>query len=152
VIPFGIQWANFGQIQITQPVVREISLWGMGVLALLTATGIFVMTKLKRANPWFMGAMLVSMIVTMMDVRLTALPSEATNIAQLFIGEFWADSNHAASRTRNFSVGNGSAGASHCHRYFCDDETQARQPLVYGCNVGVNDRHHDGCSFNRITQ
>ena len=86
VIPFGIQWANFGQIQITQPVVREISLWGMGVLAHLTAIGIFVMMKLKRANPWFMGAMLVSMIVTMMDVRLTALPSEATNIAQLFIG------------------------------------------------------------------
>ena len=47
------------------PTVRDVSWPGLALLALLTGAGALVMDRLGRANPWFMGAMLVSMAVTM---------------------------------------------------------------------------------------
>ena len=39
-----------------------------------------------RANPWFIGALLVAMGLTMADVTLSAVPQSLTNAAQLVIG------------------------------------------------------------------
>jgi membrane AbrB-like protein len=44
------------------------------------------MTRTRRANPWFMGALLVAMLLTMLGIELSALPQWMTNTAQLFIG------------------------------------------------------------------
>src|SRR5574343_1952056 len=44
------------------------------------------MRRLGRANPWFMGALLVTMAVTLSGVFLSGLPQWLTNAAQLVIG------------------------------------------------------------------
>jgi uncharacterized protein len=44
------------------------------------------LARTGRANPWFMGALLASMGITMAGVELSAFPNGATNAAQLVIG------------------------------------------------------------------
>jgi membrane AbrB-like protein len=44
------------------------------------------MAFVKRNNPWFMGPLVVSMGVTLAGIQWTTIPSEMTNMAQLFIG------------------------------------------------------------------
>jgi membrane AbrB-like protein len=44
------------------------------------------MAFIKRNNPWFMGPLVVSMGVTLAGIQWTAIPSEMSNMAQLFIG------------------------------------------------------------------
>ena len=55
--------------------MRDVSWPGLALLALLTGAGALVMDRLGRANPWFMGAMLVSMAVTMAGLHLSAVPA-----------------------------------------------------------------------------
>ena len=59
---------------------------GLALMALLTGAGALVMDRLGRANPWFMGAMLVSMALTMAGISLSAVPAAMVNAAQLVIG------------------------------------------------------------------
>ena len=48
--------------------------------------GALFMVFIKRNNPWFMGPLIVSMGLTLAGVQWTAIPSEMSNMAQLFIG------------------------------------------------------------------
>lgn len=85
-LPFAMQiWGVHG-LDAAGTAVRDVSVPGMAVLALLTGFGVALMLKLGRANPWFMGALVVTMALTLADLRLTALPGWLTNLAQLFIG------------------------------------------------------------------
>jgi membrane AbrB-like protein len=61
------------------------------------------MVRTGRANPWFMGALLVAMGITMAGVELSAMPAPLTNAAQLLIGvslgvRFQREFLHAAPR------------------------------------------------------
>jgi membrane AbrB-like protein len=51
-----------------------------------TGVGALFMAFIKRNNPWFMGPLIVSMGLTLAGVQWTAIPSEMSNMAQLFIG------------------------------------------------------------------
>ena len=44
------------------------------------------MQRLGRTNPWFLGALAVSMGLTMAGINLSAVPQWLSNAAQLFIG------------------------------------------------------------------
>jgi membrane AbrB-like protein len=44
------------------------------------------MTRFKRANPWFMGAMLASIALTLSGQHWSTVPTELSNAAQLVIG------------------------------------------------------------------
>ncbi len=44
------------------------------------------MLKLERTNPWFIGALVVSLLLTACGLTLSALPQWMTNAAQLVIG------------------------------------------------------------------
>ena len=48
--------------------------------------GALLMSRTRRANPWFMGSLLVAMALTMFGVELSAMPTWMSNAAQLFIG------------------------------------------------------------------
>jgi membrane AbrB-like protein len=72
-------------------------------VVLATAAGVMVMTWLKRTNPWFMGALLVSMGLALAGMSGTTLPTALTNAAQLVIGvslgvRFQRDFIHVAPR------------------------------------------------------
>ncbi|MDP3795603.1 MAG: AbrB family transcriptional regulator [Polaromonas sp.] len=86
IIPFGFQWAGLHGLDTTLPGVREVHFPGLALLAGLTGIGCWTMLKLKRTNPWFIGALLVSLLLTACGFTLSALPPWMTNAAQLVIG------------------------------------------------------------------
>jgi hypothetical protein len=89
-LPFAMQWAqSHWGLQVDArllpgPVVAHW--WGVLGLALVTGAGALVMVAFKRTNPWFMGALLVSMGLTLSGVHWSAVPTELSNAAQLLIG------------------------------------------------------------------
>ena len=86
VIPFGFQWAGLHGLDSTVPGARVVNAFGLAQLAVLTGLGCWLMLKLKRTNPWFIGALLVSLLLTAAGVTLSAIPPAMSNAAQLFIG------------------------------------------------------------------
>ena len=86
IIPFGFQWAGLHGLDATLPGVRVVQWPGLALLAVLTGAGCWAMVKLKRTNPWFIGALTVSLLLTANDVTLSGIPQGLTNAAQLVIG------------------------------------------------------------------
>lgn len=85
-LPFAMQaWGVHGVDQAAGA-LRTVHPGGLLVLAGLTGLGVALMRRTGRANPWFMGALLVTMVVSLLDVRLSGLPGWLTNAAQLVIG------------------------------------------------------------------
>lgn len=86
VIPFGFQFAGLHGLDTTLPGPRFVSWPGLAALGLLTGIGCWAMLKLKRTNPWFIGALLVAVLLTATGYTLSAIPQALTNAAQLVIG------------------------------------------------------------------
>ena len=86
VLPFAFTFSGLQGIDLMPPGPRVVQWPGLLWLALATAGGVAVMTLLKRANPWFMGALVVSMGLTMSGISWSAIPTGLSNAAQLFIG------------------------------------------------------------------
>lgn len=85
-IPFVMHGWGVSGLDLDTPGVRDVSPTGFAILAALTLAGALVMRRLGRANPWFMGALLVAMGLTLSGVTLSALPGWLTAAAQLVIG------------------------------------------------------------------
>lgn len=85
-VPFAMQaWGVHG-LDLGVPGTRVVDGQGLVWLALLTFAGGALMQRLGRANPWFMGALVVTMVITLSGVTLSAIPTVLTNAAQLVIG------------------------------------------------------------------
>ena len=102
-IPFALQFSGLHGLDILPPTLRVVNWPGLALMALLTGAGALLMDRLGRANPWFMGAMLVSMGLTMTGQSLSAVPQGMVNAAQLVIGvslgvRFRAEFLHTAPR------------------------------------------------------
>ncbi len=102
-VPFAFTWSGLHGLDFSPPVMREVRWEGLLVLALATGAGAWVLSRLGRNNPWFLGALIVSMGITMAGISLTALPAWLSNAAQLVIGvslgvRFTAEFVHTAPR------------------------------------------------------
>lgn len=86
IIPFGFQWAGLHGLDATLPGARVVHLPGLLLLTGLTGIGCWVMLRFKRTNPWFIGALAVSLLLTAFGVTLSAIPQGMSNAAQLLIG------------------------------------------------------------------
>jgi membrane AbrB-like protein len=86
VIPFALSLVGVHGLDPTLPGPRHVNWPGLAILLGATAAGAFAMTRTGRANPWFMGPLLVTMGLTMSGVELSSLPQWLTNAAQLTIG------------------------------------------------------------------
>ena len=86
IIPFGFQFAGLHGLDTTLPGPRIISWPGLAALAALTGAGCWVMVKLDRTNPWFLGALAASLLLTASGHSWSATPTWMTNAAQLVIG------------------------------------------------------------------
>ncbi|MES2189717.1 MAG: AbrB family transcriptional regulator [Pseudomonadota bacterium] len=86
IVPFGFQWAGLHGLDSTVPGARMVDWPGLALLALLTGAGCWLMLKLKRTNPWFIGALAASLVVTACGFTLSAIPQAMSNGAQLLIG------------------------------------------------------------------
>ncbi|HSV34633.1 MAG TPA: AbrB family transcriptional regulator [Ramlibacter sp.] len=85
-IPFAFSLSGLHGIDATLPGPRQVNPAGLALLAVATGAGALLMQRTGRANPWFMGALLVAMGLTMTGLELSALPAWMTNGAQLVIG------------------------------------------------------------------
>jgi hypothetical protein len=106
-VPFAMQWAQSHWGLQVDPLLLPGTRAAQGVsllwLALVSAVGVGVMAWFKRTNPWFMGALLVSMGLALAGMSGTTLPTALTNAAQLVIGvslgvRFQRDFIHVAPR------------------------------------------------------
>ena len=89
-VPFAMQWAqNHWGLQV-DPSLRSVSRsaeWpGLLWLGGITLAGSLLMVRLRRANPWFMGALLATLLLSLSGVFWSAIPTVLSNAAQLFIG------------------------------------------------------------------
>ncbi|WP_298930377.1 AbrB family transcriptional regulator [uncultured Ramlibacter sp.] len=103
LIPFAFTYSGLHGLDATLPGPRQVQWPGLALLALATGAGAWLMDKTGRANPWFMGALLVAMGLTMTGTELSAVPQWLTNAAQLVIGvslgvRFRAEFVHTAPR------------------------------------------------------
>jgi membrane AbrB-like protein len=85
-IPFALQFWGVSGLDTLTLGVRHVQPTGLLMLASLTLVGSLVMQRLGRANPWFMGALVVTMVVTLSGITLSAIPQPLSNAAQLVIG------------------------------------------------------------------
>ncbi|WP_342133342.1 AbrB family transcriptional regulator [Hydrogenophaga sp. OTU3427] len=102
-LPFGMLFWGVTGLDLAPPAVRDVAWPGLGLLALLTLAGAVLAQWLGRANPWFMGALLVTMGITLSGQVWSALPPELSYAAQLVIGvslgvRFTPDFLHTAPR------------------------------------------------------
>ena len=103
LIPVGLQASGLTGIDLAPAGPRAVSAAGLLWLALATGAGALLMQWLGRANPWFMGALVVAMGFTMAGLSLSAIPGWLSNTAQLVIGvslgvRFTAEFLHTAPR------------------------------------------------------
>lgn len=103
VIPFAFQYSGLHGVDASLPGARTVEAPGLTALLAATALGGWLMARTRRANPWFMGALLVAMGITMAGLEWSAMPRELTNAAQLVIGislgvRFQREFLHAAPR------------------------------------------------------
>ncbi len=85
-IPFALQFWGVSGLDTLTLGLREVQPAGLLALAGLTLVGALVMQRLGRANPWFMGALVVTMGVTLSGINLSAIPQALSDAAQLVIG------------------------------------------------------------------
>ena len=85
-LPFALQWSGVHGSDLTVPGPREFHGGGLLLLTALTAAGIALVRRLGGPNPWVLGSLLVSIVLTALDVQLTAMPKPLSNAGQLFIG------------------------------------------------------------------
>jgi membrane AbrB-like protein len=102
-IPFAFTFSGLHGLDATLPGPRVVNYAGLAALAAATGAGAWLMQRLGRANPWFMGALVVAMGFTMAGVELSGVPQWMSNAAQLCIGislgvRFQAEFLHAAPR------------------------------------------------------
>jgi hypothetical protein len=86
LIPFGLQFSSLERVDLLATGAREVNGGGLLVLMLAASAGAWLMARLDRANPWFIGPLLVAMGLTMAGIELSAVPRELSNAAQLVIG------------------------------------------------------------------
>jgi uncharacterized protein len=90
LVPFAMQWAQgqWGlQVDASLRSAGRTAEWpGLLGLAGITLAGVWLMVRLKRTNPWFMGALLAAMVLTLSGHWWSAVPGWMSNAAQLLIG------------------------------------------------------------------
>lgn len=85
-VPFAVLWWGGGGAEAGWPMVREVRWLGLLALAGWTALGAVLLQRLGRANPWFMGPLLVSMALSLAGAEFSAVPPGWSNAAQLLLG------------------------------------------------------------------
>ncbi len=86
LIPVGYQLAGIHGADVALPAVLEVRPGGLALLLAASGAGMVLLWRLGAPNPWVLGALLVTLVLTASGVQLSALPRAASNAGQLFIG------------------------------------------------------------------
>lgn len=85
-IPFVVQFWGVTGLDSTDTVKHVLSAQDGAWLLVATGLGAWLAIRLKRANPWFMGALVAAMLLTVLGLMDGMLPTWLTNAGQLLIG------------------------------------------------------------------
>jgi hypothetical protein len=85
-IPFALQALGVHGLDLSLAGVQTVQPVGLAALAMATLAGVYVMLRLERANPWFIGSLVVAMGLTLSGQTWSAVPPGLTAAAQLVIG------------------------------------------------------------------
>lgn len=85
-IPFALQASGVQGLDLSLVGVQTVQPLGLVALGLATLVGVTAMLRLERANPWFIGALLVAMGLTLAGQQWSAVPGGLIAAAQLVIG------------------------------------------------------------------
>ena len=72
-VPFAMQFWGVAHLDLATTGVRVVQPTGLAMLGVLTLVGALLMQRLGRANPWFMGALLATMLITLNGVQWSAI-------------------------------------------------------------------------------
>ncbi len=86
LIPVGLQLAGVHGVDTGLPAVQDLRPAGLVLLLAAALAGVALLHRLRAPNPWVLGSVLVTMALSGAGVELSALPREASNAGQLFIG------------------------------------------------------------------
>ena len=85
VIPFALKTMGF-QGQALVSVAKDIDFSGLLALAALSYVGVWFLQRWGRSNPWFLGALLTSMGLSLAGIHWSGVPTWMSNGAQMFLG------------------------------------------------------------------
>jgi len=86
IIPFGYQFAGIHGLDATPPSTAAVDPAGLAGLLLASGAGVALLWRLGWPNPWVLGSLAVTVVLTGAGVELSALPKPVTQAGQLFIG------------------------------------------------------------------
>ena len=86
MVPVGFQWAGLHGLDTSFPGPRSVVWPSLALWTLFTGVGCWIMVKTQRTNPWFIGPLAVSMLLTANGLSQSALPPGVINAAQLVLG------------------------------------------------------------------
>lgn len=86
LIPVAFQTAGIHGTDFSLPLVQAVDPQGLVLLLALSGAGMGLLWLLRAPNPWVLGALFSTLALTASGVELSALPREASNAGQLFIG------------------------------------------------------------------
>lgn len=86
LIPFLVQAAGLHGVDTLVVPARTVDPQGLMLLGSLCLLGVGLVHVLNGTNPWFMGALFVSMALTLSGMQLSALPFPVVAAAQVVIG------------------------------------------------------------------
>ncbi|MDE2617338.1 MAG: AbrB family transcriptional regulator [Burkholderiales bacterium] len=87
LIPFALQFSGQHGLDASfNSISARFDVGGLLWLALAASGASLLLDRMGRANPWFMGPMLVAMGLTLAGIEFSAIPSWLSSAAQLLIG------------------------------------------------------------------
>lgn len=85
-IPFAYQGAGLHGVDASAPAVQQVSLPGFAALLAASGAGALLLRRLGTPNPWVLGALAVTLVLTVSGLDLSSLPPGVSAAGQLFIG------------------------------------------------------------------
>jgi membrane AbrB-like protein len=86
LVPFAFKWLGVRGTDLYEHVARPVDYGGLAVLIAATVGGALVLRRARSPNPWVLGPLLVSIVLTGSGQWFSALPPWMVTLGQLFIG------------------------------------------------------------------
>lgn len=87
IIPFAYQFFGIqGDVVNTFSIPYHFNGWGLIALALLSTVGVWFFHRLGMPNPWVLGALFTTLLLTSNNIHLSHLSPTIQHLGQLFIG------------------------------------------------------------------
>jgi uncharacterized protein len=86
VLPFALKGLDVHGLEDAPVRAGTIDVIGLAGLTLATLAGALALQRWKVPNPWVLGPLLITLVITAAGLHLSALPRAAVDAGQLFIG------------------------------------------------------------------